>query len=127
MFWTGEGQDVVVNGAVLAVPLHAKTLLATLGMTGERPVAEAKPLYVSRLLDDVDDTGGVQRPDAVVSGTYAHCRSELDSRFRWKKLYPIKIELPPPTQSLDRPLVRFRDRKSTRLNSSHTVISYAVF
>src|SRR5882672_11781850 len=26
-----------------------------------------------------------------------------------------------------RPRARFRDRKSTRLNSSHTVISYAVF
>src|SRR5947207_11972166 len=29
--------------------------------------------------------------------------------------------------SRDRPHARARDRKSTRLNSSHTVISYAVF
>src|SRR5690625_7718996 len=27
----------------------------------------------------------------------------------------------------DRPISRFRDRKSTRLNSSHVAISYAVF
>src|SRR5260221_7209574 len=31
------------------------------------------------------------------------------------------------THDLDLALAEFRDRKSTRLNSSHTVISYAVF
>src|SRR5215204_7038451 len=30
-------------------------------------------------------------------------------------------------ESTGRPMRRWRDRKSTRLNSSHTVISYAVF
>ena len=112
MFEPVHGSAPKFAGKNVANPIgaiaSAALMLETLGMTGERPVAKAKPLYVSRLLDDVDDTGGVQRPEAVVSGTYAHCRSDLDSRLRWKKLYPIKIELPPPTQSLDRPLVRFR-------------------
>src|SRR5438034_8682179 len=40
---------------------------------------------------------------------------------RWKELEPAQIEV-------DRGEVAFLgDRKSTRLNSSHTVISYAVF
>jgi hypothetical protein len=58
MFWTGEGEDTAVNAAILAVPLHAKTLLATLGVRGESTVAEAEPLHVSRLLNEVDDPGG---------------------------------------------------------------------
>src|SRR5438132_9934571 len=41
-----------------------------------------------------------------------------------RRLYRLK---PEPFQEVDAWLDQFRDRKSTRLNSSHTVISYAVF
>src|SRR3712207_7463556 len=44
---------------------------------------------------------------------------------------PLTLELPPPPSSQPAgsiaPLLRDRDRKSTRLNSSHANISYAVF
>src|SRR5690606_41277665 len=33
----------------------------------------------------------------------------------------------PPTPHVDSPMTRYQDRKSTRLNSSHVKISYAVF
>ena len=79
MFWMGEGEDVAVNAAILAVPLHAKTLLATLGVPGEGPVAEAEPLHVSRLLDEVDDPGGVRRPEATVVSAYIYCRTDRHS------------------------------------------------
>jgi hypothetical protein len=82
MFWTGEGEDVVVNAAILAVPLHPKTLLATLGVPGESLVAEAEPLHVSRLLDEVDDPGGVQRSEVTVLSAYAYCRTDRHRHVR---------------------------------------------
>src|SRR5947207_9516051 len=39
----------------------------------------------------------------------------------------LSVNLREPERRLPNQLARLRDRKSTRLNSSHTVISYAVF
>jgi hypothetical protein len=108
MFWTAYGEDVVMDGAVLAVPLYAKTLLATLGVSGERPIAEAEPLHVSHLLNEIDDPGRVQRPKTVVADAYADRRTDLNRRVRWKKLDLTEIELAPPTQGFDRLLVCLR-------------------
>src|SRR5437588_5904538 len=58
--------------------------------------------------------GGTQfSPDVASSSGYARCRTNLRAQrtgLRSKKT-----------------MLRQADRKSTRLNSSHTVISYAVF
>lgn len=83
MFWMGEGEDVVVNAAILAVPLHAKTLLATLGVPGESPVAEAESLHVCRFLNEVDAPGWVQRLGAAVVRAYTYRRTDRHRRV-WR-------------------------------------------
>src|SRR2546426_5212224 len=51
------------------------------------------------------------------------------ARFREIVLHPLgRAAMVPPGEARDAVVVGvFRDRKSTRLNSSHLVISYAVF
>src|SRR2546426_1969128 len=47
--------------------------------------------------------------------------------FRSRRPSQTRPRAPAAAPSLRRPRARARDRKSTRLNSSHLVISYAVF
>src|SRR5260221_8427254 len=42
----------------------------------------------------------------------------------WKDMFVMGLPL---AEKILRPIIVHKDRKSTRLNSSHTVISYAVF
>src|SRR5260221_5311448 len=53
-----------------------------------------------------------------VSVPTRNCRVSVQLRSR---------DIPKPVLHVDRPFYVTGDRKSTRLNSSHTVISYAVF
>jgi len=55
-----------------------------LGVPGEGPVAEPKPLYLARLLDEVHDASCVQRPEAVVPGQHADGRTDLYRRT-WRQ------------------------------------------
>src|SRR5437899_8159150 len=48
-------------------------------------------------------------------------KSDRPTRCRWRRQWPPS--LPPPSRTA----AGYRDRKSTRLNSSHLGISYAVF
>src|SRR5438874_4323214 len=59
--------------------------------------------------------------------TCSWARSESASRFRSRSSSSAPAQQPPPCRSAGRRLLRRRDRKSTRLNSSHVENSYAVF
>src|SRR2546429_2009358 len=66
--------------------------------------------------------------DAAVYTSRSH-RTELHGQYetlRWSERHGSTPVTLTPTQSLIL-TVQFRDRKSTRLNSSHGYISYAVF
>jgi hypothetical protein len=80
MLRSAHGEDVVVDQALFAVPLDGETFLAALGVPGKSTVAEPKPLYLARLLDDVRDAGCVQRPETVVPGEYTDGRTDLYRR-----------------------------------------------
>src|SRR5260221_8778429 len=54
-------------------------------------------------------------------------RNESDGDFRHDRLQPVRAQLHARRFIDDAPDGDESDRKSTRLNSSHTVISYAVF
>src|SRR5256885_3265445 len=58
-------------------------------------------------------------------------RPPRSTLFPYTTLFRSPLRRPPPlrrsTSTCPRPLVQPQDRKSTRLNSSHLVISYAVF
>src|SRR2546427_2195438 len=57
----------------------------------------------------------------------AYCHSPTRYLFDWSDQY-LQEEVPAPLRPVMRDLLsRLRDRKSTRLNSSHSQISYAVF
>src|SRR5256885_12092894 len=62
-----------------------------------------------------------------------HCRAEVYLQDDgWVPVDPadvrkVVLEEPPGNRPLDDAMVTAADRKSTRLNSSHLVISYAVF
>ena len=76
----GEGKDVVMDRTILAAPFDGESLLAACAMTGERPVAEAKPLEGAALFQRVDDADGVQRQEAVVPSEHAHRHAGFDLR-----------------------------------------------
>src|SRR5690606_39634505 len=64
--------------------------------------------------------------------SYSRSRVTLQasSRRGWKRQWPSKCLKGPSTRRISTSLpgsMRLRDRKSTRLNSSHVKISYAVF
>src|SRR5215470_15941562 len=83
-------------------------------------------------------TGLVRGAPDLRGGPSRSCPPRRGPRFRWGQPCQRRVELPrraaePPRPSPRRPqrmqrqTTQFADRKSTRLNSSHGSISYAVF
>src|SRR5260221_3458505 len=73
-------------------------------------------LFRSVLFLEQGQPRSVQQSFAAMEG----CAIEFETGWAMAQLKPWLDRLPSHTHQL-------RDRKSTRLNSSHTVISYAVF
>src|SRR5438034_4522281 len=88
-----------------------------------RPVAPRHPLLFFLTATATPEIYTLSLHDALPISAAPACRRPsrrtallpISTRRRWPK--PAERPQPPPP----------RDRKSTRLNSSHTVISYAVF
>src|SRR2546429_5407520 len=58
---------------------------------------------------------------------YGHIQEVIVQNFRAKPQIPMAHHVEPSLEEMLRTLAVARDRKSTRLNSSHGYISYAVF
>src|SRR5256885_13050511 len=59
--------------------------------------------------------------------TQAQLLALVEQLNRDARVHGILVQLPLPVQIDEPTIIRAVDRKSTRLNSSHLVISYAVF
>src|SRR5215216_7072159 len=91
------------------------------GPAPKRPLV-ADPVYqsplVTQLVNKVLVDGKRSVAEAIVYGALEGCRAKSDT----DPVVTLK-------RALDnvKPALEVRDRKSTRLNSSHQIISYAVF
>src|ERR687892_2110788 len=95
--------------------IHGNTRLEVVWVTVPFLMVTALAIYAWIVLDDIEASQPNELPVNVTA-----------QQFTWTFAYPgEEVESTELVLPEDRP-VEFRDRKSTRLNSSHLVISYAV-
>src|SRR5690606_40659151 len=102
--------------------LHVHITLAPLFLLTSRPTTRSSPFpYTTLFRSHLDRPAGAIPAQAIPSpaGLRRGCRGELQRADRHCHFRPTVFS--------DHLPVRGRDRKSTRLNSSHVKISYAVF
>src|SRR5437588_1414205 len=124
------------------ITASATSAAATAYSESSRPVSSRKNFFnisfcsfcvwvsESRVSGPCETPGGDSRTPACGLQLQAACvKKSVTARLRAarsdEQLIPLPSVVPVPLRASD--AAEKRDRKSTRLNSSHTVISYAVF
>src|SRR5438132_5043346 len=112
----GEGKTVSVGGAFFGATPRIISI-------NKRPV-EARPHGVVLVLENTDRPGMVGRIGTLLGehGVNIATMSLSRNQAGGTALTVLNLDTTPSEELLSE--IRSRDRKSTRLNSSHTVISY---
>src|SRR5438034_8606256 len=106
-----------------------------MGAVSQEQMEQGHGVFMAHLLDALEGEAANPRTGRITLGTLYDYLDETIERtepqypqkFGYEHGSMILIEWAEwKTASAPQPLTKGRDRKSTRLNSSHTVISYAV-
>src|SRR5260221_2456567 len=117
------------------LPIDESLIKSLLGKTGDKEIKKME-INPEKVVDAVSNHFSISKK-ALTS----HGRARIIARPRQILMYLLRTELGLPLQEVGRIIggrdhstvlhavdtISAQDRKSTRLNSSHTVISYAVF
>src|SRR5207253_9519183 len=99
----------------------ATSQIYTLSLHDALPISNPKEMGLA--LDQIQPRTGLATQDvAAALATYVRTIRSHDSRYDWFQAGQREM-----LTEVERAGLDVRDRKSTRLNSSHVAISYAVF